>query len=60
MPVAFLSARKSIGERSAMSALVQTATTPGIASAAEASTETILPCALGERTIAHVKLMRES
>ena len=50
MPVAFLSARKSIGERSAMSSLVQTAITPGILSAADASTDRIFPCALGERT----------
>src|SRR5262245_16497896 len=42
--------RKSIGGTSETSAEVQTATTPGIASAAAVSIDTMRPCACAERT----------
>src|SRR5262245_58965286 len=42
--------RKSIGGMSATSAAVQTATTPGNASAAAASIDAMRPCACAERT----------
>src|SRR5258706_14702961 len=44
------SSRKSIGGRSAILSMVQTATTPGAERAAEVSTPMIRPCAAGERT----------